>query len=119
MEFNVGDEVYRLRDKQLRRLYVAGPCRCGSDCGKLRLVDSRRKIKTQKECETAFPVELARTCPVRPGCPEHVRLWDSINKLVEASGGRNEVSYPRMTAVVEVERSLESLINAAKAWRTE
>lgn len=42
------------------------------------------------------------------GGAEHVALWDAINALVDASGGRNGVSTARMTAVAKVESALRA-----------
>lgn len=44
------------------------------------------------------------------GSAEHVALWDAINALVDASGGRNGVSTARMTAVAKVESALRTAL---------
>jgi hypothetical protein len=44
------------------------------------------------------------------GGTAHVALWDAINALVDASGGRNGVSTARMTAVANVESALRAAL---------
>jgi hypothetical protein len=52
------------------------------------------------------------------GSAEHVALWDAINALVIASGGRNTVSTARMAkAVAGVERAVASLRAEVEALR--
>lgn len=51
-----------------------------------------------------------------PGSPHHVALWDAINLVVSASGGRvdcNNIS--RQVAVVAVETALRELVQPAPA----
>lgn len=50
---------------------------------------------------------------LRPGSPAHVALWNAINELVTASGGRNSVSPSRMTAVAGVEKALRAALREA------
>lgn len=45
------------------------------------------------------------------GCPEHVALWDAINRYAEALGGsRDRMTTARMDAVVNVERALAAVM---------
>lgn len=58
--------------------------------------------------------EAARMA-LKVGSPEHVALWDAINDLVVASGGRNSVSTARMRAVAAVEAALRAALTEAQA----
>jgi len=50
------------------------------------------------------------------GSAEHVALWDAIERVVVASGGRSNTSIQRQKAVAEVERALAAVL-AARARR--
>lgn len=72
--------------------------------------------RTPCGCAAETEIERLRTENERMGAalsigsPQHVGLWDAINALVEASGGRNTVSTKRMTAVAGVERALRAVL---------
>lgn len=51
------------------------------------------------------------------GGTAHVALWDAINALVDASGGRNGVSTARMTAVANVESALRAALADSEGTR--
>ena len=62
-----------------------------------------------------IPPEIA-DAPFVPGSAPHVKLWDAINMVVSASGGRTDCrNISRQVAVVAVETALRDLLPATPA----